>query len=372
MKRLVTSLTRAERRGLHRQLEQWLVAADAQAARALQSATAQKCGCRSGAEIRAGAVVARTVDGACSILPTCRILDSAGERESSHLLCLRYRARPGSTCVLQMGFARPPAAQADSLRSISLAVPLLMWLASILEIHSLRESLRRAIAAHDEEMEWIALEVHDRIAQTLASAFHQLQAVEGLTGSYPEVHQAVVRGSLLCRDAVREARNIMDDLRPPILDELGLLPAMQGDLRRLAGRPGWRVSEAMSFQKRLPRAGELTLYRIFREALLNIQRHAQPTEVGVVLRERGGGVQLEVSDNGGGFDVRKAMEENRVGGLLSMRRRAEMAGGTWRIESSPGHGTRVSAWLPLSSATALSSSFTSVERPASSRRGSRP
>ena len=363
VKRLVTSLIEAERGALHEQLEQWLAAAEAQRARVLLSPEPEKCRCQPGAEIRAGAVAARSVKGPCPIQPTCQVLDSAGTGESSHLLCLRYRARSGSTLFLQLGVAESPAAPTDPLRRISLGAPLLMWTASTLENHALRDSLLRAITAHDEEREWIALEVHDRIAQTLASVFHQFQAVEGLTQSYPEIHQIVVRGSVLCRDAIKEARNIMDDLRPPILDELGLVPAVEGDLRRLADRPGWRVNQELSLRARLPHGAELTLYRIFREALLNVQRHVQPTEVGVALHKEGEGVRLEVSDNGAGFDVQKATEEKRVGGLLSMRRRAEVAGGTWDIQSTSGRGTTVSVWLPSSSP---------MEKPSTARRGSRP
>ena len=339
----------AERGALHEQLEQWIVVAEAQGARVLLSPEPEKCRCQPGAEIRAGAVAARSVKGPCSIQPACQVLDSAGTGESSHLLCLRYRARSGSTLFLQLGLAESPAVPTDPLRRISLGAPLLMWVACARENHALRDSLLRAITAHDEEREWIALEVHDRIAQTLASVYHQFQAVEGLTRSYPDIHQAVVRGSRLSRDVLREARNIMNDLQPPILDELGLIPAMQENLEQLAGKPGWRLKQTLSFEGRLPRAGELTLYRIFREALLNIEKHATPTEVAVALREEGDGVRLDVSDKGSGFDIQEATEEKRIGGLLSMRRRAEVAGGICHIESGLGRGTTVSVWLPLSS-----------------------
>jgi signal transduction histidine kinase len=140
----------------------------------------------------------------------------------------------------------------------------------------------------------------------------------------------------------------MNDLRPPVLDELGLVPAIQEELQQLAEKPGCRVNKALSFGERLPRGVELTLYRIFREALVNVQRHAQATAVEVILHGEGEGVRLEVSDNGGGFDIQEAMKKKQVGGLLSMRRRAEAAGGTWGIESTPGRGTRLSVWLPLS------------------------
>ncbi len=152
----------------------------------------------------------------------------------------------------------------------------------------------------------------------------------------------------MCREVIREARNIMNDLRPPVLDDLGLVPALEEELREVAERTSCRVKQTLSLTGRLPRGIELSLYRIFREALVNIQRHAQAKEVRVALHEEGDGVRLEVSDHGSGFDVRNAMEKKRVGGLLSMRRRAEVVGGVCQVQSEPGQGTRVTVWFPLS------------------------
>ncbi len=211
-----------------------------------------------------------------------------------------------------------------------------------------RAELRLAITAQDEEREWIAMEVHDRIAQTLASIFQQLQTLEGLARSYPKIRQAAVRGSLLCREAIQEARDIMDDLQPPVLDELGLVPAMEEELRRLAEETSTQVTQALIVVNRLPRTVEMTLYRIFREAMVNIRRHARATAVKVSLTGLGEDASLEISDNGIGFVVEEAMAKKHVGGLLSMRRRAELAGGAWHLQSQPGSGTSVRVWLPLS------------------------
>lgn len=241
------------------------------------------------------------------------------------------------------------------VRLALLTVPLLMWARTLLERRTaedaLRAELRYALTAQDKEREWIALEVHDRIAQTLAAVFQQLQTIEGLARSRPGIRRAAVRGSLLCREVIQEARNIMNDLRPPVLEDLGLVPAMEGELRQAADKLHCRVQETLSHVGRLPRGIELALYRIFREALLNIQRHAHAREVRVALRKDEGGVRLDISDNGSGFHVRDAMGAKKVGGLLSMRRRAEVTGGACRIQSKPGKGTRISVWLPLSPPT---------------------
>lgn len=211
-----------------------------------------------------------------------------------------------------------------------------------------QRALAEAVRAHDEEREWIALEVHDRIAQTLASVFQQLQAMEGLARSHPAIRRVAVRGSLLCRDAIREARNIMNDLRPPILEEAGLIPALEEELDRFSDEA--RCTVVRRFEPpvgNVQRPIEVTVYRIFREAIGNIRRHAGATLVEVSLVGDGAGIRLEVIDNGHGFDPVHAMTKKPVGGLLSMRRRAEVAGGTLCLESRPGEGTMVSAWLPL-------------------------
>ncbi|MDP3062589.1 MAG: sensor histidine kinase [Chloroflexota bacterium] len=324
------------------------------------------------------------------------MLAEAGADEPSLLLCLRCPITHDQTCALQIGFLDGSELRADPARLARLASPLLMWFRSATEKHALELSLancvsqvpsdlmdrqaqvyarefrqlffqtrqltrhlavvqghfqtelRQAVVAQDEEREWIALEVHDRIAQTLASIFQQLQTLEGLVRSYPNIRQVAVRGSLLCREAIKEARNIMNDLQPPVLDDLGLVPVMEDELQQMAEKAPCRVNQTLSLAGRLPRSIELTLYRIFREALVNIRRHAHATQVQVALHAEGEGVRLEVSDNGSGFDVQDAMERKRVGGLLSMRRRAELSGGAWQVQSDPGQGTRVSAWLPLS------------------------
>lgn len=223
-----------------------------------------------------------------------------------------------------------------------------------LETRRLSRQLVEVTKAHDDEREWIALDVHDRIAQTLASIFQQLQAMEGLARSTPEIRRAAVRGALLCREAIREARNIMNDLRPPILDELGLIPTIEEELTQFGEETSCTVVRVLALPVGgLSRPVELTLYRIFRESIVNIRKHARASLVEVSLATDTtdtGGIRLEITDDGAGFDPGDAIVKKPVGGLLSMRRRAELAGGTLRLDSRPGVGTRVSAWIPQSPA----------------------
>lgn len=216
------------------------------------------------------------------------------------------------------------------------------------------ERLRRvaaaAIAAQEEEREWIALEVHDRIAQTLASVFQQLQALESMIGDNSGARQTAVRASKLLRDAIRESRNIMNDLHPPVLAEYGVVSLIEDELHQFQEHSGVRVELAVDYRRRAPREMEIALYRIFHEALINIRRHATgATRVAVSLCAGDEAITLAVEDDGPGFDVEAATRVGRVGGLLSMRRRAEVLGGVFEVASAPGAGTRVAARLAIPS-----------------------
>ena len=211
-----------------------------------------------------------------------------------------------------------------------------------------RELAEGSIRAQEEERQWIAYEVHDRIAQTLASVFQQLQKLESMTRSDPEVRQVAVRASILLREAIRESRNIMNDLHPPVLDEFGVEPLIQQELRHFRQETGCKANLDANYQTRPPREVEVVLYRIFHEALTNVRKHAADAkDVSVSLFSTGGTVDLGVEDDGPGFNVEAAARTKRVGGLLSMARRAEIIGGRCEVISALGQGTKVSVRIPL-------------------------
>lgn len=215
---------------------------------------------------------------------------------------------------------------------------------------SLREQTawgRASILAQEEERQWIALEVHDRIAQTLASVFQQLQVLESITKADPRAWQVATRASTLTREAIREARNIMNDLHPPVLDEFGVVPLIEEELRRFREDTGCEATFLASYSARPCPETEVAIYRIFHEALINVRRHAHATAVLVSLQDGPCVVQLNIQDDGVGFDVDDAKKKKRVGGLMSMQRRAELAGGICHIESRPGQGASVEIQFPL-------------------------
>lgn len=214
--------------------------------------------------------------------------------------------------------------------------------------HYIRELTAASIAAQEEERQWIAYEVHDRIAQTLASVFQQLQTLESMTRSEPVARQVAVRASLLLREAIRESRNIMNDLHPPVLDEFGIAPLIEEELRHFHEESRCQTAFNADYEGRPPRDVEVALYRIFHEALINVRRHAgRPSNVTVTMVCSGNSLSLQVHDDGVGFDVEGAMQKKRVGGLMSMRRRCEIIGGTFGVASSPGRGTKVSVYVPV-------------------------
>ena len=215
---------------------------------------------------------------------------------------------------------------------------------------TIRQLAKAAASAHEEERQRVSLEVHDRISQTLSGAFHQLQALESIPIENTEARQILKRASVLLQESIGESRNIMDDLYSPVLSDFGIMAVIDEELRRFQEETGCRTKFDKGCKVRPTRDVELTAYRIFHEALNNVKRHAiGASEVRVSLSDEAEMVNLQVKDNGPGFDVKAAMVNKRAGGLKAMQRRAELGGGTFEVVSSRGHGTTVTVRLPYSS-----------------------
>ncbi|BBM73744.1 sensor histidine kinase [Rhodothermus marinus] len=147
----------------------------------------------------------------------------------------------------------------------------------------------------------------------------------------------------------QEIRQLTLQLRPPLLDELGLVGALQAYIERYQKQTGIRVHLHIELEPelRLPELVELTAYRFVQEALTNVARHAQTEEVAVQLRLTDRELLLIVEDQGVGFDPEQAFATGRSMGLAAMRERIELLGGRLEITSQPGQGTRLKALLPL-------------------------
>jgi len=209
---------------------------------------------------------------------------------------------------------------------------------------------RQLVAAQETERRNIARELHDEIGQSLTVIQLNLQAILQTPGRKtvsPRVQE--------CLEAVdqllEQVRDISLNLRPLILDDLGLEPALRWFTKRQAALVGLQSRfHADRLQHRLSLAIETACFRVAQEALTNVVRHAQAKTVTVELRQEAGQLHLHVRDDGVGFDVGAAREKAGRGaslGLLSMEERAALAGGGLKLRSIPKQGTEVHAWFPL-------------------------
>jgi len=212
----------------------------------------------------------------------------------------------------------------------------------------IRELAKESIHAHEEERQWAALEVHDRILQPLVAAHQQIQTLQSETWSGSEGRQVTERALGLVQEAINEARNVMNDLYPAGLTEFGLIPLMAEKLRSFEEDTGCLVAFDNDCTNRPLRDVEITIYRIFHEAVTNIRKHAPDAKnVAVSLACLDQVFVLQVRDDGPGFQVATVEARKRVGGLMSMRRRTEVIGGTFEIWSLPGQGTRLTIRIPF-------------------------
>jgi signal transduction histidine kinase len=150
--------------------------------------------------------------------------------------------------------------------------------------------------------------------------------------------------------AIGELANLVADLRPSLLDDMGLHAALGWYIQQINQRGSMQVElKIKGMPARISPEVEITLFRIAQEALANVVRHAQATQAQVELSYKDGDAKLQISDDGIGFDSATVLEgETQLGwGLVGIRERAQMAGGTCHIESAPGEGTTVSVEIPL-------------------------
>ena len=209
----------------------------------------------------------------------------------------------------------------------------------------------RAINAQEEERRAIAQSLHDDTGQALSMlAIHLDRIDERIEPGQKELKKQVADARTLAADSLAELRRILSGLRPAILDDLGLIPAIRWYARTNLEKVGINmVVKAPSTPLELSPAVTTTLFRIVQEAVNNIVRHADAGSVTIVLQLNEANVQLRVEDDGHGFDLqnasRDAVELQKLG-LLGMRERAELLGGRVQIESSPEKGTRVEVSIP--------------------------
>jgi signal transduction histidine kinase len=219
----------------------------------------------------------------------------------------------------------------------------------------LGEALRQTISAQEDERARLARELHDETAQTLGALSIALdRAREELSGEGGPAAGHIVEAEAIATRLLAEIRQLILGLRPAILDDLGLVPALRLQSEVALGESGVQVSIAENLgSRRLPAPIEVSLFRIVQEALTNVGRHAQAHNVDVELREHDGAVSVTVADDGRGFDPAQFLDARgrpTSVGLIGMQERVALLGGRLSIDSGPGRGTSVLVEVPLTGA----------------------
>jgi signal transduction histidine kinase len=209
---------------------------------------------------------------------------------------------------------------------------------------------KRALQIQENERRSLALELHDQVGQVLASLVHTLTHCEAeVPPELAGIKSTLMDGIEIARAAYGDVHNLALDLRPAMLDRLGLVPTLQSHARKQARLSGCEITvDADEFPAGLPYDLLIAAFRIVQESVSNAIRHARPQHIQIEARYRSGSVELQIVDDGAGFDLAAAIShpEPRVGlGLVGLRQRAQDFGGAIAIESSPGSGTRVHATL---------------------------
>jgi PAS domain S-box-containing protein len=214
----------------------------------------------------------------------------------------------------------------------------------------LRHMSQQLLDAQETERRAIARELHDEVGQSLTATRLTLRDLEQQAAGGP-LAPRLGDASNIVADLLAKVRQMSLDLHPSVLDDLGLAAALRWCVRTRAGNSGLDVQ--FELPPELPRftgMAEITLFRVFQEALSNVLKHAGAKSVRVTLRHVDGSLELHLKDDGRGFDAEAARKHALSGkslGMVGMEERVRLAGGKIRVESAPGRGTGIRVSLPV-------------------------
>jgi signal transduction histidine kinase len=211
---------------------------------------------------------------------------------------------------------------------------------------ALRRLSARLVEVQEAASRELARELHDEIGQALTGLKFSLEAIARAAPG--TVSSRLGDAEALVNELIARVRELSLDLRPAVLDDLGLLPALRWYIERYTARTGIEVTlERAGVEGRFSAALETAAYRIAQEALTNVARHPGVRRATVRLQANGGTLSVEVEDLGIGFDPQAVEVGGASSGLSGMRERAKLLGGSLRVDTAPGAGARVTAELPL-------------------------
>ncbi len=204
----------------------------------------------------------------------------------------------------------------------------------------------RLVEVQEAERKALSRELHDEVGQALSAVLIEMRNLAAGVGKWPEEqirqHAETIKG--LVEGAVRVVRNMALLLRPSMLDDLGLIPALRWQAREVSKRTGMDVTVATEIEEEhLPEEYKTCIYRIVQEALHNATRHSQATAVRVRVQQAAGGLTLTIQDDGKGFDA----AHSKGMGLLGIEERAAQLGGHSVVHSGDGMGTVITVHLPF-------------------------
>jgi len=215
----------------------------------------------------------------------------------------------------------------------------------------LRHLSRQLLLTQEEERKRISRELHDEIVQTLVGINVHLASLTLQAGvNIKDLRKKIAQTQRLVEKSVTIVHRFARGLRPTVLDDLGLIPALQSFIKDFTKRTSIRIHfMAFAGVEQLNSTQRTVLYRVAQSALANVDKHAHASKVKVSIRKLTGAIRMEIHDNGKSFDMERVLfaKRHKRLGLLGSRERVEMVGGKFGVESAPGQGTTISAEIPI-------------------------
>ena len=216
----------------------------------------------------------------------------------------------------------------------------------------LRDLSHQILIAQENERQEISRELHDEIAQILAAISIHLDAIRiEAAVSVKDLPKKIESTQRLVRESVKTVNRFARALRPTVLDDLGIIPALHSYMKDFTKQTGLQVQFTVfdGVEQKLNSINRTALFRVAQAALDNVGQHAQATHATVSIKKLPGTVCMEINDNGIGFEPERALfsKTTKYLGLIGMRERVEMVGGSFSVESVPGKGTTIRTQIPF-------------------------